>query len=309
MVTRVVVLVLLVLLAGALIWSAVTDQRIDLIEDTPLEELGTDPFVTTSGTAINAVRVGEGDIPLVLLHDVDISGGAIWEEVVAGLDPRFAVLVVDLPGFGLSQRFPEEGTPHTVASMAVEVGELLQAEFSRPAIVAGVGLGGEVGAELAVSEPGLVSGLMMVDVDFSRFDGWLEFIERLPFVGRPATFTFDTVGSMSDSRWAPNCESGGWCPTASQSQARALAGTVVGTTDSVRAFRRTPPASLVPSHLNEIQAPTVYVWSQAGEVPRDSVDDVQEAIPTARVEVFAEAWKAHLDNPRDVADLVATLIP
>ena len=52
--------------------------------------------------------------------------------------------------------------------------------------------------------------------------------------------------------WAPNCADGGWCPTQEQSEARDLAEQLVGTTDSLVAFRKTAPSSFVPSLLDYI---------------------------------------------------------
>ena len=188
---------------------------------------------------------------------------------------------VDLPGFGLSARIPEEGSRHTVASMAEEVSDVIQQSFGQPAVVAGIGLGGEVAAEIAVTHPDLVAGLVMLDVDFFKPRAWDEFVERLPWVGIAATYALETGGPLAAGRWAPNCESGGWCPTPSQVQARNRAETIVDTSESIHFFRRTPAASQVPSKLGEITTPTSYLWSQAGDVPRESVDRVQEAMPAA----------------------------
>jgi pimeloyl-ACP methyl ester carboxylesterase len=308
-VTRIIVLILLVVAAGLIVWAAVTHQRITLTEDTRLDELELDHFVTTDGTELNVVREGEGAVPLILLHDADVAGSVLWDDVVAALDPRFAVVRVDLPGWGLSQRMPEEGTGHTVASMAVEVAEVIDATFDQPTLLAGVGLGGEVAAEIAVNEPELVAGVVMVDVDFYARGGWIEFLERLPWFGTAVTFAFDGGGNFAEGRWAPQCEAGGWCPSTSQSRARGLAVTLAGTTDSIRAYRRTPAASLVPSKLNEITAPVRYLWSQEGAVPRESVDKVEEALPEATIDVFAEAWKVHLDLPVEVAAAISASAP
>jgi pimeloyl-ACP methyl ester carboxylesterase len=304
---RIIVLILLVAVAGAVVWSAVTHQRIDLIEETSIEELDQEPFVTAEGTSLNVTREGEGTVPLVLLHDVDVAGSVLWDGVVAALDPKFSVIRVDLPGFGLSERIPEEGSAHTVASMAVEVGDVIDQNFDQPAIVAGVGLGGEVAAEIAVTTPDLVAGVVMIDVDFYRPGSLVEFFERLPWFGTAVTFAFETAGSFAADRWAPKCEEGGWCPSPSQVAGRDLASTIEETTDSFRAFRRTPAASLVPSKLNEITVPVHYFWSQQGEVPRESVDRVQEAMPEAQFDVLADAWKAHLDFPADVAAALAAM--
>jgi pimeloyl-ACP methyl ester carboxylesterase len=306
---RLVVLILLVIAAGVAIWTAVTIDRIALIEDVSLDDLELDHVVTANGTRLNVVTEGDGSVPLLLLHDADVAGGVLWDGVVSQLDPRFSVMRVDLPGFGLSERNPDEGSWHTVASMAEEVSDVIEQGFDQPVIIAGVGLGGEVGAEIAVIKPGLVAGLVMVDVDFYSREGWVAFVEKLPWVGTAATYALETGGPLAAGRWAPNCESGGWCPSPSQVEARDLAEMVVDTTDSLQAFRRTPAASQVPSKLGEITAPTRYVWSQAGDAPRESVDRVQEAMPNSTVEVVSEAWKAHLDFPADVAAAIAAMAP
>jgi pimeloyl-ACP methyl ester carboxylesterase len=306
---RFLALILLLVVAGLAVWAAVTDQRMELTEDTTLEELELDPIETSDGTSLNLVREGEGTVPLVLLHDVDVAGSVIWDGVVAVLGPEFDVLRIDLPGYGLSERIPVADSRHTVASMAVGVAEAIEQSFDQPALIAGVGLGGEVAAEIAVVNPELVVGLVMIDVDFYKPDGWVEFVEKLPWVGTAATFALESAGPLSAGRWAPYCEEGGWCPTRNQVEARNLAETIMGTTESIRAFRRTPAASLVPSRLGEVTAPAYYLWSQRGNVPRESVDRVQEALPDAEFQVLAEAWKCHLDHPRDVAAAITSMAP
>jgi pimeloyl-ACP methyl ester carboxylesterase len=304
-----VVLIVLVVGAGAAIWTQVTRDRIGLIEDVSLDDLGIDPVVTATGTRLNVVREGEGAVPLVLLHDADVAGGVTWDGVVSGIDPRFAVMRIDLPGFGFSERVPDEGSRHTVASMAEEVSDVIRQAYGDGVVIAGVGLGGEVAAEIAATQPSLVSGLLMVDVDFYRSEGWIEMVEKLPWVGTAATYALETAGPLAADRWAPNCEAGGWCPTTSQTAARDLAETIVDTSESIRAFRRTPAASQVPSKLGEITVPTRYLWSQAGVVPRESVDRVQEAMPGAAFEVVPDAWRAHLDSPEMVAAAISSLAP
>jgi pimeloyl-ACP methyl ester carboxylesterase len=303
------VLIVLVVGAGTAIWTEVTRDRIGLIEDVALEDLEIEPVLTANGTSLNVVRDGDGDVPVVLLHDVDVAGGVTWDGVVAGLDPRFAVMRVDLPGFGLSERVPTEGTRHTVASMAEEVSDVIRQTYGQAVVIAGVGLGGEVGAEIAATQPDLVSGLLMVDVDFYRPQTWVEIVENLPWIGTAATYAFETAGPLADDRWAPNCGVGGWCPSSSQIEARDLAESIVDTSESIRAFRRTPAASQVPSKLGEIVAPTQYLWSESGEVPRESVDRIQSAMPTASFEVVPEAWRAHLDSPEKVASAISSLAP
>jgi pimeloyl-ACP methyl ester carboxylesterase len=61
--------------------------------------------------------------------------------------------------------------------------------------------------------------------------------------------------------------------------------------------------------LGEIAVPTHYLWSQDGDVPRESVDRVQAAMPGAAFEVVPEAWRAHLDSPEMVAAAITSLAP
>jgi hypothetical protein len=44
-------------------------------------------------------------------------------------------------------------------------------------------------------------------------------------------------------------------------------------------------------------------------VPRESVDKVEEALPEATIDVFAEAWKVHLDLPVEVAAAISASAP
>ena len=162
---RFVVLVVLLIAVAAAIWTTVTLDRIELIEDVALEDLEHDTVVTAGDTVLNVVREGEGSVPLVLLHDVDVAGGVLWDGVVAQLDPQFSVVRVDLPGFGLSERIPEEEADTLWPPWRRNAGAIRQS-FNQPAVVVGVGLGGEVAAEIAVTQPDLLAGLVMVDVDF-----------------------------------------------------------------------------------------------------------------------------------------------
>ena len=85
---------------------------------------------------------------------------------------------------------------------------------------------------------------------------------------------------------------------------RAQVTEIEGTTASLNAFLETPVSSLVPSDLDLITVPSAYVWSSEGEVPRDAVDRVVEAMPELILTEVA-VWKTHLEQPQVVADLIA----
>ena len=296
-------LVILALAAGVVVWTSVTNQRIDLTEDVPSSAIElVDPSVV-GGVRVNVVTEPGGPVPVILLHERDIVGSALWDDVAASLGGRFQAVRVDLPGYGLSDRRPDEGPAHTVASMAQVVASVIEERFDLPVVIVGAGLGGKIAAELAVSNPDLVRGVVLVDVDFWEVDGWVGLAERLPWVGRAVTFTFETGGRFAVDMWAPNCDTGGWCPSRQHLAAREIATTIKGSTETMGAFLRTQPSALVPSDLSEIKAPVVFVWSRDGDVPSESVERVSQALPDMMV-TEVDVWKAYLEAPSSVADAV-----
>lgn len=303
LVGRLLLLIILLAIVAVSIWAAVTLQRIDLVESTPLDSLDRDTAVEASGLSIDVEEGDGGAIPVILLHDFDVAGSVLLEDLAGEIDGRFRPVLVDLPGFGLSQRIPEPGDPHTVSSMAATVGTVISQRYDVPVVIVGVGLGGQVGAELAVTQPELMRGLVMVDVDFSREGDWVAFAEGLPYIGPAVIHTFEAGGRFSLDRWAPECDEGGWCPTTDQIAARDLAASLQGTTESLAAFLETPRSSLVPSELDAISLPTAYVWSTEGPVTKKSAETVTESVPEISL-LEADVWKAHLESIETVVEAV-----
>jgi pimeloyl-ACP methyl ester carboxylesterase len=305
---RILFLIVLLALLAAVIWAAVIHQRIPLVETVSLDSVETQDQEIVDGVTINVSDFGEGDLPVFLLHDVDVTGSAIFTDLEASLGNSVRTVEVDLPGFGLSTRLPGENPGHTVADMASKVSAVIEARSEGPAVLVGVGLGGEVAAEVAVTRPELVAGLVMIDVDFYSRNTWVQTLERIPWFGMAVTYAFEVGGSFSDSAIAPYCDAGGWCPDEAMVRLRGVTASIVDTTASINGFRVTDPASDVPSRLGDITAPTVFVWSQGGRVPEDSVDRVVSAVPGIVLERF-DVFQAHLESPAGVADAIRGLIP
>jgi pimeloyl-ACP methyl ester carboxylesterase len=301
-------LVALVAGVGVLVWAFSVDSRIDLVEDLTVASLELDPetFVTVSDLDIHVVDLTVGDLPVVLLHDVDVSGGVVFDQLAPLLEGDLRAVTLDLPGFGLSERMPTEGAHHTVGAMAGVVADVVQQRYGSPVVLVGVGLGGEVAAEVAVVRPETVLGLVLVDVDFWSIDGWRERMQRWPFIGRPLTFTFETSGSRAMETWAPHCDEGGWCPTADQMRKRGVTAAIIDSTDSINAFRETRPASFVPTDLDQITIPVAYVWSLDGEVPHESVERINGEIPDMTI-FDVDTWMAHVEMPGEVVEAIRSV--
>ncbi len=302
-VARFFVLIVLLAVVGVVMWTSATNQRIALTEDVALEALEIEGVAEVDGLKIRIIEGGGGVIPVVILHDRDVVGGAVLEGLAGEIGGRYYPVRIDLPGHGFSTRIPEPNRGHTVSAMAQNVSSIIEDRYTTRPVVVGIGLGGRVAAEVAVTSSDLIRGLVMVDVDFWPETTWDTRVQGLPFVGEAATFTIESAGLLGYDRWAPNCPTGGWCPTSTMGAVRAQVTEIEGTTASLNAFLETPVSSLVPSDLDLITVPSAYVWSSEGEVPRDAVDRIAEVMPELIVAEVA-VWKVHLEQPRAVADLI-----
>lgn len=297
------VLLILVALAGVLIYTVTTNQRIDLTEDVSADGLELTNPAIVDGLTVNLVEEEGDGRPVLLLHDVDVTGGLLLADVALALPEGWQGIRMDMPGFGYSDRLPTEGPHHTAARMAEVVAAVIEEGLGGDVVVAGVGFGGEVAAEVALTRPDLVTGMVMVDTDFSAGGDWKGTLETLPFVGRAATYTWETGGRFALEEWQPFCELGGWCASPDQLAERALIVVIEGTTQSLHSFLRTPAAALASSNLEDITVPSAYVWSTQGDVPRESVDRVVEGLPGVTLHESG-TFQAHLE---DVSTMVAAI--
>ena len=102
---------------------------------------------------------------LVLLHGWGLHAG-VWDEIAAGLAPRFRVYAIDLPGHGNS---------HDPAPPAFEdAADLVATAIPEGAFVCGWSLGGLVAQHLAVTRPGHIAKLVLVSSTpcFVARPGW-----------------------------------------------------------------------------------------------------------------------------------------
>jgi pimeloyl-ACP methyl ester carboxylesterase len=126
---------------------------------------GQEHRVEVDGFGVHAVRWGDGDTRVLLVHG--LGGHTIsWEPSAPGLADRLqaTVYAVDLPGFGLT-RVPR-GRRATLGTHGRVLRALL--EQSGPSIVAGNSMGGALAIGLAARRPDLVRALVLVDPALPR---------------------------------------------------------------------------------------------------------------------------------------------
>lgn len=306
LVARFLTLVIFTAGAGIAVYTAVTNQTADIAEDIRPVNLGLEDTTVIDGLRTN-VRVDEGGpTPVVILHDDDVTGGLILDRLSNALGDEYHGVRLDLPGFGFSSRLPFEGSHHSVAGMADLIAPVLEERFAEPVLVIGVGLGGEVAAELALTFAHLVDGLVMVDVDFWSDPSFNTSLQTLPWLGKAAVYTWETGGRYGLTNWSPYCGEGGWCPTVEQASVRSVIVEIERTTDSFVAFRRTRDAALAPANLASISVPAAYVWSTEGEVGQDTIDRLTEEMPGIEV-VESGTFQAHLEDADTVAGALAVV--
>lgn len=307
LIARFLTLIIFAAGAGVAVYTAVTNQNADLTEDIRPVNLDLADTTVIDGFRTNVRQDPGGPTPVVILHDFDVTGGLILDDLSLGLPEGYHGVRIDLPGFGYSTRMPVEGYQHTVAGMAERLAPVLMERFDGPVPIVGVGLGGEVATELAYSYPDLVESVVMVNVDFWSRPGYPASLESIPWVGKAATYTWETGGRFALDHWAPHCEQGGWCPTGEELSVRSVIVEVEGTTDSLYAFRGTREAALAPSSLGQISVPMTYVWSTEGPVAESTVDRLREEIGGIGVTESA-TFQAHLEDPEAVAAALGSVV-
>jgi lipase len=121
-----------------------------------------DEDVQSGGVRLHVRRFETGEPasrPLLLLHGLGASG-AVWQSFARRLVPEWSAIAPDLRGHGASDK-PETG--YEPASLAGDVGGLLDALGIQAAPVVGHSLGALVGLALAIQEPRRVPALVLLD--------------------------------------------------------------------------------------------------------------------------------------------------
>ncbi|QFU15751.1 alpha/beta fold hydrolase [Microvirga thermotolerans] len=116
-------------------------------------------FMNVDGVRLHYVERGRGQ-PLVLLHG---NGSLLQDFLISGIVDRLAknyrVIVFDRPGFGYSSRPRRLWTPRAYARLFAQALDLLNVES---ALVLGHSWGTLIALSLALEEPALVRGLVLL---------------------------------------------------------------------------------------------------------------------------------------------------
>jgi pimeloyl-ACP methyl ester carboxylesterase len=249
---------------------------------------------------------GAGD-PVVFLHGFPTSAH-LWADVVPLVPPGHRVVVVDLLGYGRSDRPLDRSL--SVAAHADRVVELLdQLRIDRACIV-GHGLGGGIAQSIAVRQPARVSRLCLIAS--LTFDAWPTLGARLARPIVPAMRLLPPAALLGAVRRRlmrgyrdPDRASRSidlyLRPFAADDGRDALA-------SHLRALLSAESAALA-DRLSEIAAPTAIIWGQHDRVlPIALGHRLQRAIAGATLQVVDGRHFIPEEDPRPVAAAIAALL-
>jgi len=153
------IIALLMLLGALLLAGCQTDL--------PLKDLknrygsGASRYLPMDGIEVHWRDEGPSDAPVLLLLHGTASSLHTWDGWVAELTPRWRVVRLDLPGFGLTGPHPSED--YSTAAMIDFLDRFVKAAGLQRFAIAGNSLGGQYAWRFALRHPERVNALILID--------------------------------------------------------------------------------------------------------------------------------------------------
>ena len=240
-------------------------------------------FVSAAGVRTRCLRLGDG-ADLVLLHG---RGGHLetFARNVGPLSKRYRVCAFDLAGHGLSE--PMSGD-YTVGRLAEHVDAVLEALGIERAHFVGQSLGGWIAAWLAITRPGRVERLILIEPA-----GLLSEKERLADPRIAAAYAAGGEAFENPSREAVAKRLKGLLadPDAIDPEILEIRWRLYQPPQARAVHKNVRRADndaflLRPDVLGRLRAPTLFVRGSLGNTPLQIVEEAVRACPQARLETI-----------------------
>ena len=242
---------------------------------------------------------GNGE-PVLLIHGL---GGSIesWTNNIGELAKGLRVIVVDLPGFGLSDKPKMNYTIRFYREFVAQFLKLLQLE---EASIVGSSLGGHVAAEVAISHPYLVRRLVLISPPGA-----------LPrsFKGTPALMRYAKVVNAKSMQQVKQALSAADNKPVDDSYAQLVYQklSMPGAKEAfLSALQGSAQAPRLNNRLHRITAPTLLLWGKEDAmIPVKFVEPFVKMKNCRVVMIESCGHRPHVDRPelfnKIVADFVA----
>jgi len=252
-------------------------------------------WLDAGGTLVRAVRAGEGDTTLLLIHGFGESL-TTWRAVFDRLASRTRVIAFDLPGFGGSSK-PD--TSYSLPAMTERLSRLIDRYATGTLVVVGHSMGGELAASLALARPDRVQLLILIAPAGYRIGfGWIIDTmnpRKAATVGRYLGLR-SFITPIHDPGWLEEPDSMvNYDLTGDPSYQRAAA-RVLQDFDFVALRDR----------FQDITQPTLLIWGGNDPVvPFSAGDSISRLIPCVRFAPLATAFhRPHAEVPDTVLAII-----
>lgn len=244
-------------------------------------------WITVEGLRLRALRAGHGDTTLVFLHGYGESLMA-WRLLLDRFTARYAVLAVDLPGHGLSDR--PDG-PYDYPALVQRLARVLDQETRGPVILVGHSMGGQLATGVALARPERVRALVLIA---PAGDGINPMLTDTGGVASPATAwvasALSFVLPVHDSAWLREADGEG--PAGGDSAAARTAREVLAQFDF----------SAIGEGFRAVHQPVLLIWGrQDPTIPYDIGERVAALLPCRRFVSLAALHRPHQTLPDTVA--------
>ncbi len=298
-----IVVLLFTVTTASFAYNALTGDR-----EVPASNLYPGPYIELNGAKVAYRQWGSSGSPIVLVHGFAEST-FVWSAVGPLLGSDHRVYALDLTGFGYSQRVG----PYTLAAWSKEVETFIEALHLQRPILVGHSLGAAVVANVALQDPGAVSGIVLADGDALSNGGppaWTRSLLVDPYftsLFRIVTGSGWIIGRILDSAYGPNHPT--ITPSLIQDWVQPFR--VQGSADALEAMAHSPDAipGLTTTQLAEVGVPATFIWGADDGV--DPLAAGREAAALLRAPVNVLPGAGHLSmlsEPGAFAKVVDTFV-
>ena len=117
------------------------------------------PHMNVNGVNLYYEQAGRGETALVLVHG-NVASARWWDLVWEKLTENYTVVRMDLRGCGRSE---QPGYGHEISQYSADVRALVSELGLNSSVVVGHSMGGAIAMDMAVTEPMLVKGMVLVN--------------------------------------------------------------------------------------------------------------------------------------------------